>query len=30
MIKFVDYLNITGGTFDTLIEDFLWPDIESR
>ena len=28
MIKFVDYLNITGGTFDTLIEDFLWPDIE--
>ena len=28
MIKFTDYLNLTGGTFDTLIEDFLWSDIE--
>ena len=28
MIKFIDYLNLTGGTFDTLIEDFLWSDIE--
>lgn len=28
MIKFTDYLNSTGGTFDTLIEDFLWSDIE--
>lgn len=30
MIKFVDYLITTGGTFNTLIEDFLWNDIESR
>lgn len=29
MIKFTDYLESTAGTFDTLIEDFIWDDIET-
>jgi hypothetical protein len=30
MIKFTDYLESTAGTFDTLIEDFIWDDIEKE